>query len=221
MRTLTLFALSLAGIGFLADDAQAFGKRRGNGCGGGGGCSGYVSHGCGGGGHVSHGCVGYSHGCSGYTISGWSGGHGTAFSSGGFAPSGFASTVTTSPATVRGTDGQTYTLGSSGSYFVCTPGTAIGYAPAFSGVSYGSTLYRAYPGPYPGTYSTYPGTYTYPGMERGAVYHYTPTVYPAGYFGVYPGSGVVPAGGTPLTMPGITVGPGGITIVPNMIPPRR
>lgn len=199
MRTLTLFALSLAGTAVLSGDAFAFGKKKGNGCCGGGGCSGYVSydyipsHGCGGGG----GCYGGHYHSGGGHV-----GYATTTTSGGYLDSG---------SYVTGTDGATYTRGSDGYYYSSVP-TLGGFAT--------QPYYRtAVPGPYPGTYSTYPGTYTYPGMYRGTGY---PTgVYPAGYTSGYYTPGVTPAGYTaPLTMPGINIGAGGITVTP-MIAPRR
>lgn len=209
MRTLTLFALSVMGTAALSGDAMAFGKKRGgNGCNGGGGCSGYVysgydhgySHGCSGGGYG-----GYSHGCSGggYTHSGWSGGYHVG-----------SVGVTSDYTVVRGTDGTTYTRGADGSYYSAdTISTLGGFTtqPYYSG--------RVMAGPYPGTYSTYPGTYTYPGMYRGTGY---PTgVYPAGYTSGYYDPRVTPAGYTaPLTMPGINIGAGGINIVPGLMPRR-
>lgn len=200
MRTLTLFALSVIGTAVLSGDAMAFGKRRGgNGCGG-GGCSGggYVSyadygHACSGGGYGGY--SSYSHGCSG----------------GGYSHSGYS--YSGQATTVSGTDGTTYVLGSDGSYYSSgSISTLGGFAtqPYSRGATYG---------PYPGTYSTYPGTYTYPGMYRGT--GYPSGVYPAGYTSGFYDSRVNPAGYTaPLTMPGVNIGPGGITLTPGILPRR-
>jgi len=178
MRTVTLFALTLVGTAVLADDARAFGKRRGNGCGG-GGCSGYVdgySGGCSGGGYVpaGHGCGGYvyghSGGCSGYTYGGYSGG------AVGYGPGTFSGWGTTTrtvggqPGMIQATSGQTYVLGSDGHYYASP-----------TGVPYGGGFV-----PQPSS-SVVPASYWTP---RGA----TPS-YPTGGFAVYP------AGGVPLVMP--------------------
>lgn len=227
MRTLTLFALSLAGMAVMSGDAFAFGKRKGgNGCngggGGGGGCSGYVSHGgwsCGGGGYS--GCHGGGYGgCHGIGYSGYHSSSGGHYSHSGYGGQAVGYDTTTSGgylaggSTVTGTDGVTYMRGGDGYYYSSNSAATLG---GFTTQPYyGSAM----SGPYPGTYSTYPGTYTYPGMYRGT--GYPGGVYPAGYTSGYYGSGVNPAGYTaPLTMPGINIGAGGINITPGLLPGGR
>ena len=95
------------------------------------------------------------------------------------------------PPVVMTSEGTIYRLGSDGNYYA-----------AGSGIS-ATGGYRT-----PGMYSN--GRY----MTNG--------VYPAGYYGSpygYP-AGVYPAGGA-QTMPGVNIGPGGATIVPGTMPPRK
>ncbi len=228
MRTLVVFALALIGTAVFTSDASAFGKRNR----GGAGCFGSVGYGCGGyGGHSGYGCSGYTHGgyshgavghgCSGYSVGGgspgYSSGHfgaypGVSFGSSSGSGSLYSSSSPTTngkPATVQGTDGQYYTLGADGYYYASSGGASVmtgGYRPQSY---YGTGMYS------PGYYATPRGYSSYYPSS-----YYPTGVYPAGYPGGYYGPGVVPAGGAQL-MPGVTVSPGGITIVPGAMPPRR
>lgn len=193
MRTLTLFALSVTGGAALTADASAIGKRNR-----GGDAAVYASA-------SPCGCGGSSVGYSSYQPAH----HGHAsYQPGTTWHAASAPTVNGKDAVIRTTDGQVYTLGADGSYYAASSGMA----------SYGTTGMTTLGGfttqPYGSNMRVYGGTSSY--LPN---YGVLPAGYPGSTYG-YPG--VIPAGGTqPLTMPGVNIGPGGITIVPGIMPRNR
>ncbi|MBN9122094.1 MAG: hypothetical protein J0I06_23630 [Planctomycetes bacterium] len=195
MRNLTLFALTIVATAAVAADASAIGKRKRGGNSSCGGCGGAAAA-----------APMYGYGYSGGSCCGSPGGvYGAA--AGSFIQGNYAAGVadlasmSAQSGTIRTTDGQTYVLGTDGHYY------APGSVPTLGGFTtqpyYGSGIY---PAGYSGTYRSG---------------YYPSGVYPAGYSGGYYGSGVYPAGGTgAMTMPGINIGAGGITVVPGLMPRR-
>jgi hypothetical protein len=223
MRIFVLFALTLTGTAVITDDASAIGRRK---RGGSSGCGQPVMQTscCGGGMGYGYGSTGMYGGSSQYGSYGMVSGAGYGVASGsccggsmaypgstmtypGGYSSGIAGSTTNSNGqntsgkqqVIQATDGKVYTLGSDGSYY-----------PAGTGVS---TL---------GGFTTQPYTGGYNGGYR-SFYYPSNGIYQAGYPGSYYNgyngyNGVYPAGGTsPLTMPGINL-PGGLRIVPNVMP---
>lgn len=246
MRTFVMFALALSGMAVFADAADAgiiFGRRGGRGRGNDccpqqvaaspccGASAGYGVPGYGGAPGI-HGAAfagpGYAMtgtpccGSSGAVTTGGYYGSRAVLSGDSYIPAGIApyhsggtfpgtaglggTTIDGRSSVITTTDGQTYQLGSDGSYYLSTSGATMGgfTTQPYWGGTYGSQYYSPYRSGY------------YPSYPSG--------VYPAGYYGSpYYGGGLYPAGGTtnPLTMPGINIGPGGIQIVPNTMPPRK
>lgn len=208
MRIFVLFALSLTGTALITDDASAFGRRNrggGNCC---GGAPAYTSSCCGGGGgygyggsYAPSGFYGASYG-GGYGMASSSCCGGSQMAYGGY-PGGLSSgssswlpggmmgtTVNGQESVIRATDGSVYTLGSDGHYYAAgsNMSTLGGFTTQpYYGQPYYGNGYRSFYGSgiYPAGYGAYPG-----------------------YSGIYPAGGTSPLTMPGVNLPGgITIVP--------------